>query len=84
MLEEIDWHTTAINAISSGNPVAGRVPCIVADEKEGILVIISSTPGIDPVNPRIVKIRSTLELTEFEVSEALLDEVRRNPRMTII
>ena len=84
VLEEIDWHTTAINAISSGNPVSGKVPCVTEDETEGILVTISSTPGIDPANPRIVKIRSTLELTEFEVSEALLDEVRRDPRMTII
>ena len=84
VLDELDWHTTAINAISSGNPMSGKVPCVVEDEKEGILVTVSSTPGIDPANPRIVKIRSTLELTEFEVSEALLPEVRRNPRMTII
>ena len=84
VLDEIDWHTTAINAISSGNPVSGKVPCVAADEKEAVLVTISSTPGVDPLHPRIVKIRSTLELTEFEVSEALLDEVRRNPRMTII
>jgi hypothetical protein len=33
--------------------------------------------------PRLCRIRSTAELDRFWVSEAMLDEVRRNPGLTV-
>lgn len=83
-LNSIDIHATTVNAIASGYPCVGKLPCPVRNEKEGIIVVITTTPNVDKFNPKIVKIRSTLEISEIEVSEALLDEIRNNPENEVL
>ena len=65
-------HSTYTNCIASGNPEAGRIPIVVQDEHEGILASLTTCAGIDLANPRIVNIKSTLDLSEIWVSDALL------------
>jgi len=64
-------------------PESGRIPSPSADESEVLRAAIGCTPGVDIARPRIVRIRNTLDLGVIEVSEALLDDVRREPRLVI-
>ncbi|SBV90557.1 conserved hypothetical protein [uncultured Alphaproteobacteria bacterium] len=79
ILAGIDYEATYANSIASGNPGACRIPIALADEAEAVRAALSCTPGVDLAHPRIVRIRSTLELEYIEVSAALLGEVERTP-----
>lgn len=78
---QIDRQATAINAMSSGNPEAGRIPISVNDEREGILCALKTCVNTDLDAPKIVKIQNTLALSKLIVSEALLSEIE-NCEMT--
>ena len=45
---------------------------------------VASCRGIDFENPRIVRIRNTLSLSEVLISEGLLEEARRDPGIEIL
>lgn len=81
ILAGIDYEATYANCIASGNPEAGRIPVALANEAEAIRAALSCTPGVDVASPRIVRIGSTLDLQRIELSEALLDEAEREPRL---
>ena len=80
---EIDREATYANSIAAGYPESGRIPIALADEAETIRAALGCTPGVDLARPRVVRIRNTLDLSTIEVSEALLDDVRREPRLAI-
>ena len=83
VVAEIDREATYANSIAAGYPESGRIPIALADEAEALRAAIGCTPGVDIARPRVVRIRNTLELGTIEVSEALLDDVRREPRLAI-
>jgi hypothetical protein len=76
ILPTIDYMATNANCIASGNPEAGRIPIAMESEADAIRASISCAPGTDPKNPRIVRIKNTLDLEIIEISDALLDEAR--------
>jgi hypothetical protein len=79
----IDREAMYANSIAAGYPESGRIPIALADEAEAIRAALGCTPGVDLARPRVVRIRNTLDLRTIEVSEALLDDVRREPRLAI-
>lgn len=84
VVNQIDRVATYANAIAAGNPDAARIPVALADEAEVLRAAIGATPGVDIARPRVVRIQDTLTLDTIEVSEALLDVVRREPRMEVL
>lgn len=84
ILDRIDRAATYANSIAAGNPEAGRIPIALADEAEALRAAIGATPGVDVARPRVVRIEDTLTLDTIEVSEALLADVRREPRMELL
>lgn len=81
--KQIDRHATSVNAIGSGNPEAGRIPISAADEREAVLCSLRTAVDIDYNALRIVKIKSTLALSDILISEAMLEAARQNDRITI-
>lgn len=72
------------NAIACSCLSDASVPCTVEDEETAIRVALKCCRNIDRENPRIIRIKNTLHLGEIQVSEALLGEVAKNPRMSLI
>ncbi|MDD6812266.1 MAG: lactate racemase domain-containing protein [Lachnospiraceae bacterium] len=81
--DSIDLGATATNSVSCGNPEGGRIPIQVQSIKEGVLACLRSGVGVDFDAPKIVYIKNTLQLGEIWVSDALLEEVKKNPNMTL-
>lgn len=81
--ETIDLGATYTNSVSCGNPEGGRIPIQVMDVKEGVLACLRSGVGVDLNAPKIVYIKNTLQLGEIWVSDALIEEVRRNPQLIL-
>ena len=47
-------------------------------------VALKCCRGIDRDNPKIIRIQNTLHLEYIEVSPALLDDVKANPKLTLV
>ena len=71
-LDKIDFNATYTNGIASGNTNGMKIPVIMDTEEEAIRAALQTCIGIDISNPRIVKIKDTLHLSEIEVSENML------------
>ncbi len=81
---QVDWAETNVNAVASGCPEGERVPARVARAADVLPALMRERGVKTPGRLRIVRIQSTLELDAFEVSEALLPEVRADGRLTLI
>ena len=71
-LDKIDFNATYTNGIASGNTNGMKIPVIADTEEEAIRAALQTCISIDINNPRIVKIKDTLHLSEIEVSENML------------
>lgn len=79
--KEIDCDSTYTNVIASGNPEAGRIPVAMNNEKEAIIAAIQCCYRIDKNNPKIVRIKDTLNLKTIFISENMSDYVFQNKRL---
>ena len=77
--EQIDWQATYVNCFTAGPAGVrrSRLPMVLPTEEDAIKAALSMC-GRPPSEPkRVVRIRSTLHLTDLWVSDALLAEVGR-------
>jgi hypothetical protein len=75
---EFDVPSTYANIITSANLDGAAMPMIMNTDREAIALAVKSVVRVKPQDCRIVRIRNTLHLSEIQVSEPLLDEVRSN------
>ncbi len=79
-LNSIDWEATWTNIITAtvlGH--GGFIPLYRNNDKDAIITAIKCASGIDMQNPRIVRIKNTLETAHIEVSEPLYEELKSHP-----
>lgn len=72
------------NAMTSTVLELVNIPFYVDSDKLAIQVAVKTNASADKKNPRIVRIKNTMEIQEIYVSEALLPEVKANPHMEIL
>lgn len=81
LVKKINYAAMYMNAITSGVAEAAKVPMAFDSDREAIqtaLGMIGLTPAEEA---RVVRIKSTLHLTEVDCSEAMLDEVKAHDRL---
>ncbi|MFN8007854.1 MAG: lactate racemase domain-containing protein [Terriglobia bacterium] len=83
LVNKIDYRPTYMNAITSTNVEAARIPATFETDREAIDVAFS-TCGVEPENSRLVWIKNTLKLDQFIASEAFLDEIQSRKNLKII
>ena len=76
---DFDVPSTYANIITSANLDGAAVPIIMNTDREAICLAVKTVVRVKPENCRIVRIRNTLQLSEIQVSEPLLDQVRGQP-----
>ena len=82
LVDRIDWRLTAANVLASGFIERGKVPLVLPGPAEALSAAIGHVFRDHPEKrkqARILRIRNTLELEEFRVSDSLLDEARAMP-----
>lgn len=82
--EKLDFAETYPNSLTSCVPLSVKIPMVLPDDRSAIRAAIKTCLIWDKSKARVVRIRDTLSLSEMEVSEALLPEVRDNPRLQIV
>lgn len=82
--QQLDLEAMYANAIACNCLGDASIPCTVEDEETAIRVALKCCRGIDRDNPKIIRIQNTLHLEYIEVSAALLDDVRANPKLSLV
>ena len=84
LFDKIDYESTYVNAITARNLDFIRIPCILDSDREAVQLALRTCVGIDRDNPRIIRIADSLHTESILVSEALKDEVEKNPKLKLL
>jgi hypothetical protein len=79
IFRELDVPSTYANIITSMNLDGGAIPIVMNNDQEAISLAVKTVVRVKPEDCRIVRIRNTLHISEIQVSNALLSEVRAQP-----
>lgn len=60
-----------------------KIPMVCSSDKVAIQLAVKACNGIDKANPKIIRIPNTLEITEIEISEALIPAAEANPNVEV-
>jgi hypothetical protein len=82
--DQMDDEVTAINVVTSGFLDRGKVPVVLPNDRAAIETALLRLPPASRQRPRLIRIKDTLHIGEFDVSEALLDEVGANSTMSVV
>ena len=83
LVNKIDYTPTYINAITSTNVEAARVPVTFDTDREAMETAFS-TCGNSVEACRMIWIKNTLKLDQFIATEALLDEIGSKPHLKVL
>lgn len=84
LFEKIDWRSTRINTMTSGFIDRMRLPPVMPNDYTAIMYPLMAIRRNDKRQLRLVRIRDTLTLHCFYISEALLDEALKNKRLKVV
>lgn len=83
VFEKLDLEAMYTNAIACKCIDDVKIPLITANEDEAIRVALKTCRDIDRDNPKIVKIKNTLDLEYIQVSKALIEYVEKDCMLSI-
>jgi len=78
---KIRFEHTYPNALTTTVPTTVRIPMVLGSDRLAIQAAIKTCGAADKRHVRLVRIRNTKALGQVDVSEALIDEVERNPAL---
>jgi hypothetical protein len=82
LVKKIDYAAMYMNGITSSDTHDSKVPMAFDTDRDAIRAALRMN-GLTPAEQaRVVRIKNTLLLTEMDVSEALLDDVKAHERVT--
>jgi hypothetical protein len=83
-VEKIDYKPTYINAITSTNVEAARIPVTFDTDREALETAILTSGANNSEACRMVWIKNTLKLDQLIASEALLEEIKNKANLKVL
>lgn len=84
LIDKTDWAVTYANGLTSTVVAPTKAATTLANDHQALKAAIKTCNILDFTKVKMVRIKNTLELSEIEVSEALLTEVESNDYLTPI
>ena len=84
LVNQIDRHSTYMNGITALGPQKSKIPFYYDTDKEAIEVALETIGLTKPENARVIRIESTLRLTDLDLSEVLLKDVDLHSNLEVI
>jgi len=81
VISKINYHATFLNALTAGWPETAKIPPFLPSDRDAIAVALQLCGPVDPKEAKVVRIKNTLELEEFWISESLCKLVREDPEL---
>jgi len=76
VVSKIDYDATFVNCLTAGSPETGKIPVFLSNDRDSIAMALRTCGPIDTKKAKIVRIKNTLELEKFWISEALAEMVK--------
>lgn len=84
LVEKIDRHSTYMNGITALGPQKSKIPFYYDTDREAIEVALDTIGLTEPEDARVIRIESTLRLTDLDISEVLLEDAKLHSRLEVI
>ena len=84
VLDKMDFEATYPNTITNKITETMKIPMVMESDKLAIQMAIRTCFGINEAAPRIVRIKNTMAMEYIEISEAMLEEAKRDPQIDIV
>jgi hypothetical protein len=84
LVDKIDRHSTYMNGITALGPQKSKIPFYYDTDREAIEVALDTIGLTEPEDARVIRIESTLRLTELDISEVLLEDAELHSRLDVI
>ena len=81
---EADLGATYTNGITARNLEGAKLPMIANSDHQAMVISLMNSPGVEPSQARIVRIKNTKKLQHILVSEAYLPELRERDDFAIL
>jgi len=81
-VSNIDYDATFINCLTGGSPEADKIPVFLPNDRDAIAMALRTCGPIDPEKAKVVRIRNTLELERFWISESLAEMIKRDKALS--
>jgi len=82
LIKKMDFQKTYTNVISTGIYSAGRIPMTFESERDILTIVLKKIEAAEKA--RMVRIKNTLHLEEFLVTEALIPEAEKNDKLSLV
>ena len=84
LVSKMDRPATYLNALTSTTPFPVKIPMTMPSDRMAIAAALAMTAGVSPPDARLVRVKNTLKLRRMWVSEALLEKVEENERLSVV
>ena len=84
LVNQFNRHATYMNGITALGPQKSKIPFYYDTDKEAISVALDTIGLTAPEDARVIRIESTLRLTELDISEALLEDAKLHSSLKVI
>jgi hypothetical protein len=84
LVRAFDRKATYTNALTAMSLQGSKIPLHFDTDRECLAQALTSLPLADPLQAKVVRIADTLSLSELEVSEVFLDQVRQRTDLEIL
>ncbi len=81
---KVNFHYTYTNALTGLSPMRSKMPIIFETDRDAIQGALKTIGLTDPPDAKVARIRNTLALEYFQVSDALLPEIRERSDLEIL
>jgi hypothetical protein len=83
LFQKIDFQATYINSLTAGVLEKAKIPIICENDREAVENALNTCGPVNYQEAKLVRVKNTLELGSFLVSEALLPQIRGNSNYII-
>ena len=76
LVSKIDHDATYVNCLTQGSTETAKIPPFLPNDRDAIATALRTCGPIDPKKAKVVRIKNTLELGRFWISESLAEIVK--------
>ncbi|MCP4150153.1 MAG: DUF362 domain-containing protein [bacterium] len=84
LVDSIDYKKTYTNALAAMSPEKAAIPVTMENDRDAITASLESIGLESGEEAAVVRIKNTSELCDIEISEALLQTIKDNSKITIV
>lgn len=84
LLDKIDFRAVYANAITTTGLSIARIPMVMENDREAVMALVGACNAPRDVDARMVIITDSLHVSEFYISESMLEEAGKDDRIEIL